>query len=455
MKVVKFGGSSVASAAQLKKVANIITSDEERRIVVVSAPGKRFAEDIKVTDLFINLFEALMDQNHVESSKEKIIDRFQLIVSDLNLPSLLLEDLSRRIDEVLYSNELLDVEKLDSLKAMGEDTLARVLSAYLETLGLKATYLNPMDAGIIVSNDPGKAQVLPESYDRLLTLRERDGITVIPGFFGYTTEGKLMTFPRGGSDITGSIVAAGVQASLYENFTDVDSVFCVNPSIVEQPKEIKVLTYKEMRELSYAGFSVFHDEALIPAFRAKIPVCIKNTNDPTKPGTMILSERSSEEQIGPVVGIASARGFISIYVGKYLMNREKGFGRRLLQILEEEGISFEHVPSGIDDLSVILREEQMTPEKERRVIDRIKTDLQADTVNVERNLAMIMIVGEGMDSAIGVAAKATEAFARANVNIEMINQGSSEVSMMFGVKEESIIPAVRSLYEQFFVKELV
>src|SRR5699024_5459846 len=239
-----------------------------------------------------------------------------------------------------------------------------------------------------------------------------------------------------------------VKADLYENFTDVDSVYCVNPTIVENPKEITSLTYKEMRELSYAGFSVFHDEALIPAFKADIPVCIKNTNNPQAMGTIIVAKK--ELQPNPVVGIASDTGFISIYVSKYLMNRELGFGRKLLTILEDEEISFEHTPSGIDDISVIIRESQLTKEKEERIIARIEKELDPDTVSVHRDLALIMVVGEGMDSIVGLADKATHAFTRANVNIEMMNQGSSEVSMMFGIKADKVNESVRSLYELFF-----
>lgn len=447
MKVAKFGGSSVASAEQLKKVANIIQDDPRRRVIVVSAPGKREGNDIKVTDLLIKLGETYLADNPYDEELNRIINRFYEITSELDLSNDVLNVIEEEIRTVLFSDES-DALKMDALKAIGEDSLAKVLSIYLSSLGLDASYLNPKQAGIIVSDEPGSAQILDESFTHLYELRERKDIVVIPGFFGYTKEGRLMTFPRGGSDITGSIVAAGVQADLYENFTDVDSVYCVNPSVVSHPKEITTLTYREMRELSYAGFSVFHDEALIPAFKAKIPVCIKNTNNPSSPGTMVVAEK--ENNGNPVVGIASDTGFLSLYVSKYLMNRELGFGRKLLNILEEEGISFEHAPSGIDDMSVILRESQLPRDRETKVLNRIKTELNADEVSVDRDLAMVMIVGEGMISTVGIASKATEAFAEANINIEMINQGSSEVSVMFGVKSAGLIPAVQSLYKGFF-----
>ncbi|WP_226035071.1 aspartate kinase [Aquibacillus saliphilus] len=447
MKVAKFGGSSVASAEQLKKVANIIMDDSDRRAIVVSAPGKRFKEDTKVTDLLIDLGQAYFNEDSYDYQLEQVMVRFKEITEQLQLPENVLKEIKQDLEKVLaseYSDEL----KVDAIKAIGEDSSAKVLSAYLQSLGLEATYLSPQEAGIIVSDEPGSAQILDESFDEIYKLRERKEIVVIPGFFGYTKEGKLVTFSRGGSDITGSIVAAGIKADLYENFTDVDSVYCVNPTIVDNPKEITALTYKEMRELSYAGFSVFHDEALIPAFKASIPVCIKNTNNPNGLGTIIVSQKETGDN--PVVGIASDTGFLSLYVSKYLMNRELGFGRRLLHILEDECISFEHTPSGIDDLSVIIRESQLSVEKEQKVIERIKAELDPDMVHVERNLALIMIVGEGMNSTIGIAGKATAAFTEANVNLEMINQGSSEVSLMFGIKASGVNNAVKALYKSFF-----
>ncbi|PKR78944.1 aspartate kinase [Halalkalibacillus sediminis] len=448
MKVAKFGGSSVASAEMLEKVANIIKSDAKRKIIVVSAPGKRHPEDTKVTDLFIRLGEQFISGQAIEDTLGKISDRFLSITSELNLSDdivLRIKNETRRLLNETSNSSLL----LDSLKAMGEDSLARVLSAYLNHVGLEATYVNPKDAGIIVSEEPGSAQILEKSYSQIYNLRNREGILVIPGFFGYSEKGTLMTFSRGGSDITGSIVAAGVQADLYENFTDVSSVYCVNPFIVNNPKEISSLTYREMRELSYAGFSVFHDEALIPAFKANIPVCIKNTNDPSAMGTMIVAKKEDNGQ--PVVGIASDKGFSSIYVRKYLMNREIGFGMHLLNILVEEGISFEHAPSGIDDMSVIIRSDQLTQEKEEILNSRIKNELKADTISIIHGLAMIMLVGEGMSHRVHVASKATKAIAKAGVNIDMINQGSSEVSMMFGVQEKYLDQTVQHLYNEFFI----
>ncbi|MFD1039190.1 aspartate kinase [Virgibacillus byunsanensis] len=447
MKVSKFGGSSVASAEQLVKVGAIINDDSKRKFIVVSAPGKRFKGDEKITDLLIQLGESYISNQPFDNVLDKILTRFSGIINELNISNSVLDDINQTIQSIL-SKQITDERKMDALKSVGEDSSAKILSQYLKSLNLNASYLNPKDAGIIVSNEPGRAQILPQSFEKLYALRERNEILVIPGFFGYTEDEQLVTFSRGGSDITGSIVAAGVKADLYENFTDVDSVYSVNPQIVQDPIEITSLTYREMRELSYAGFSVFHDEALIPAFKENIPVCIKNTNNPTSLGTMIVASKKHDKKC--VVGIASAAGFCSLYVSKYLMNREVGFGRKLLQILEDEDISFEHAPSGIDDMSVIIRESQLTAEKENSILKRVKEELNADMVTFHRNLAMIMIVGEGIMSTIGIAQKATTAITEADVNIEMINQGSSEVSIMFGIRAEGINRAIQSLYTAFF-----
>ncbi|MBB6176041.1 aspartate kinase [Anoxybacillus tengchongensis] len=448
MKVAKFGGSSVANAQQFQKVANIITSDEARKFVVVSAPGKRCKDDTKMTDLLITLAKKVIEDDLYEGVLAQVVARYDEIVTDLHLSRDILDVISASLQQIIDTYHDQPERLLDALKASGEDNNAKLMAHYLRQLGYEAHYVNPKDAGIVVTDEPGNAQILPESYERLAKLKERSGILVIPGFFGYSRSGHIVTFPRGGSDITGSIVAAGVGAELYENFTDVDSIYCVNPSIVEHPCQLKELTYREMRELSYAGFSVFHDEALEPVYRRGIPVCVKNTNNPEAKGTMIVATRDHRER--PVAGIASDTGFCSINVSKYLMNREIGFGRRLLQILEDEGISYEHTPSGIDNMSVILREEQLAGDVERRVLDRIVKELRVDEVSIERDLALIMVVGEGMERSVGIAAKATAAFARANVNIEMINQGSSEVSMMFGVKADAVEKAVRALYEVYF-----
>jgi aspartate kinase len=450
MKVAKFGGSSLASAAQIRKVYNIVLSDPERQIVVVSAPGKRSKDDIKVTDMLIACAESYLDKGSADNEVDMIVSRYEDIAKELGchgeIIDLIASDIKNRLNTAVGNR----AKFIDLLKAAGEDNCARLVAAYFNATGVEAYYVNPKDAGLLLSNQFGNAQVLPQSYENLKNLRNMPGIKIFPGFFGYSLEGDVVTFSRGGSDITGSILAAAVEADLYENFTDVDSIYAVDPNIIENPHSIRELTYREMRELSYSGFGVFHEEALIPVYRKGIPVRVLNTNNPDAQGTTILLSRSKENR--PVVGIASGTGFCSIYISKYLMNREIGFGRKLLQILEEEGLSYEHTPSGIDNISVILKECQFSKAIEERVIKHIKDQLSVDDIAVSRNQALIMVVGEGMQRTVGIAARITGALAKAGVNIEMINQGSSEVSMMFGVKEEDNVTAVKAIYEEFFGK---
>ncbi|PCK23071.1 aspartate kinase [Bacillus pumilus] len=449
MKVVKFGGSSLASAKQLQKVFDIVTADPARKAVVVSAPGKRHSTDTKVTDLLISCGKQYLRLGEAHDLQEAVIERYASIADELGLGHDIIDTIRQDLDALLQADSSRPERYLDAIKASGEDNNAKLIAAYFRHQGVEAHYVNPKEAGLFVSDEPGQAQVLPESYDHLYKLRERSGIIVFPGFFGFSLTGDIVTFSRSGSDITGSILANGLKADVYENFTDVDAVYAVNPTIVHKPKEITELTYREMRELSYAGFSVFHDEALIPAFRAGIPVQIKNTNNPAAQGTKIVNQRDHTN--GPVVGIASDNGFCSIYISKYLMNREVGFGRKVLQTLEEYGLTYEHVPSGIDDMTIILRQDQLEQQHiEQELLDRLKLVLDADEVALEQNLSLIMVVGEAMRHNVGTTARAAKALSKAKVNIEMINQGSSEVSMMFGVKAAQEKEAVQALYEEFF-----
>ena len=448
MKVSKFGGTSLANAEQIKKVCDIVTCDPERRLVVVSAPGKRFKEDIKVTDLLIACAEKFIASGSAEKELNDVVGRYREIAQELGVSEEIAEIIADDLKKRLAAGCSNEGRFMDSMKAAGEDNCAKLVAQYLSGKGIEAHYIDPKDVGLLLSDEPGNAQVLPESYENLKKLSSMTGILIFTGFFGYSAGGDVVTFPRGGSDITGSILAAAVKAELYENFTDVDSVFAANPNIVSNPQPISELTYREMRELSYAGFSVLHEETLVPVYRAGVPVCIKNTNNPSAPGTMIVLERKAASR--QAVGIASDNGFCSIYVSKYLMNREVGFGRTLLEVLEDEGLSYEHTPSGIDNISVILREKQFKQDAEERILKRIKDELGVDDIVVEHNLALIIIVGEGMRNTVGVAAKATNALSDAGVNIEMINQGSSEISMMFGVKGDDSVKAVRALYKAFF-----
>ncbi|NQP33969.1 aspartate kinase [Streptococcus suis] len=448
MKVVKFGGSSLASAGQLEKVFNIVQSDSERRFVVVSAPGKRNAEDTKVTDALIKYYREYVDGKDVTASQEWIINRYQAMVDELGFSAKSMKKIAENIISLatlpIDDNEFL----YDTFLAAGEDNNAKLIAEYFTFRGLPARYVHPKKAGIIVSSEPGNARILPSSYDKIEELRNAEEVLIIPGFFGVTVDNQICTFSRGGSDITGSIVAAGVKADLYENFTDVDGIFAAHPGIIKHPHSIKELTYREMRELAYAGFSVLHDEALLPAYRGRIPLVIKNTNNPSHPGTRIVLDHT--DQTLPVVGIAADDGFVSINISKYLMNREVGFGRKVLQILEDLNIRFEHMPTGIDDLSIVLRNRELTPIKEAEILRQLKTKMEVDKAEIEHGLSIIMIVGENMKSHVGVTATATSALSNQNVNLAMISQGASEVSVIFVVKTEEKEKALQALYAAFF-----
>ena len=453
MKVCKFGGSSLADAAQLNKMIDIVLADPSRRIVVVSAPGKRNSGDTKVTDLLIALAKTALDGKATDAALKAVVDRYAGIAADLKLG----DEIVRKIEDDL-KNRLMQVSKLkpeefmDLLKAAGEDNNAKLVAVAFEGRGKKARYASPKDTGMILEGSFGDATLNPESYTKLAkAFSNFEGIVIYPGFFGYTKDGKVATFPRGGSDITGSILAAAVCADVYENFTDVDSVYPCDPRIVEEVKEgegIPTMTYREMRELAYAGFGVFNDDAVIPAVKARIPINIRNTNHPAEPGTMI--QQSRRVVPGTVVGIASADGFCNIVVEKYLMNREVGFGRRLLQVLEKEGISYEHMPSGVDSQCVVIKELFLPKEKEQRIIHAINDELKPDFVTVERGLTMLMIVGEGMCYTPGMLSKACLALASAGISLSMVNQGSSEVSFMLAIRSQDRDMAVRALYKAFF-----
>ena len=448
MKIAKFGGSSLANAFQIQKVCDIILSDEDRRIIVVSAPGKRTRDDIKVTDLLIAVAKARIAGEDITGPLQKVTDRFSEITGDLNISSVL-PDIVKNLTDTATAEYTDEVAYLDSVKAMGEDSSARLVAAYLTSIGHPAKYCNPKECGLFLEHDEaGKARILGESYDNLENLKYEKCLCIFPGFYGYSKSGEIITFSRGGSDITGSILAGAVNADIYENWTDVDNVFAVNPNIVKNPFPITEITYDEMRELAYAGFSVLHEEALYPVYVRGIPVHIRNTNNPNASGTKIVSNRSHYDSL--VTGIASERGFLTITVTKYLMNHEIGFLLTLLKIFTEEGISIEHMPSGIDSVTIIARKKYFTPEKEEIIVNRIKNEAHAETVQIERDLAIVMIVGQAMEKSVGIMARAASALSAAGINLKIVNQGASEISLMFGVSEAYSEYAVRVLYKELF-----
>ena len=451
MKVCKFGGSSLADAKQLNKVIDIVLADPARRIVVVSAPGKRHSGDTKVTDLLIELAQVATKGENTDRQFGAVVERYAEIATELKLGEEIVREIEMDLmDRLAQVSKLEPAEFMDLMKASGEDNNAKLVAVAFAVRGRKARYASPKDTGMVLTGPFGDATLDPASYATLSRVFSNfDGIVIYPGFFGYTAEGKVATFPRGGSDITGSILAAAVCADVYENFTDVDSVYPVDPRIVPEVSEgIPTMTYREMRELAYAGFGVFADEAVIPAVKARIPINIRNTNHPSEPGTMI--QQSRRVVPGTVVGIASADDFCNIVVEKYLMNREVGFGRRLLQVLEDEGISYEHMPSGVDSQCIVVKGKVLPKEAEHKVVQAIKRELKPDFVAVERDITILMVVGEGMCYTPGMLAKACLALASAGISMSMVNQGSSEVSFMLAIRRQDRDTAVRALYKAFF-----
>lgn len=453
MKVCKFGGSSLANAAQLNKVMDIVLADPARRIVVVSAPGKRHSQDTKVTDLLIALADTALKGENTDRQFGAVVERYAEMAQELKLGDEIVREIEMDlIDRLAKVASLEPAEFMDLMKASGEDNNAKLVAVAFTARGRKARYASPKDTGMVLTGPFGDATLDPSSYATLSrAFSSFDGIVIYPGFFGYTKDGKVATFPRGGSDITGSILAAAVCADVYENFTDVDSVYPVDPRLVPEVSEgIATMTYREMRELAYAGFGVFADEAVIPAVRARIPINIRNTNHPSEPGTMI--QQSRRVVPGTIVGIAAADNFCNIVVEKYLMNREVGFGRRLLQVLEDEGIAYEHMPSGVDSQCVVVKGQCLPKSKELKVIQAIKRELNPDYVAVERDITILMIVGEGMCYTPGMLAKACLALASVGISVSMVNQGSSEVSFMIAIRQQDRETAVRALYKAFFGK---
>lgn len=448
MKVAKFGGSSVADAKQFRKVRDLVATDPERRIIVVSAPGKRFKDDIKVTDLLIQCADLRLNGRDAGGEAARVIRRYEEIAEELGLDGKIIEgfrdDLCRRLGGDTSVPERFE----DSIKALGEDYCAQLTAEYLRRSGMKAAYLAPGKAGLLVTEEYANARVREESYSNLANLRSTSGIIVFPGFFGHSENGNVVTFSRGGSDLTGAILAAAVNATMYENFTDVCGIAAADPRVVKNPCVIKELTYRELRELSYGGFSVFHEEAMLPVLEAGIPINVLNTNQPDHPGTRVVVAR--EPSPGGVVGIACDKGFSGIFVSKHLMNREKGFGRRLLGIIEDEDLSFDHMPSGVDNITVILRGNQLNDKIIRDVKTRIFRELGADKVEVEHGISLLSVVGEGMRRTVGLAGRLTTALARSSVNIEIIVQGPSELSMILGVRDEQANAAVQAIYDEFF-----
>ena len=437
IKVVKFGGSSLADAKQFKKVADIIKSDKNRRFVVASAPGKRFSEDIKITDMLYACYEKAAKGEDFSADFNAIEERYNSIISELNI------DISLAKDYETIKNAFAHTAGRDYAASRGEYLNSKVLAAYLGY-----SFLDP--AGYIYFNENGTFDM-----DRTLSLLTPKLKTldnaVIPGFYGTMPNDTIKTFSRGGSDVTGSIVARAADAQIYENWTDVSGFLICDPRIVENPEPITTITYKELRELSYMGATVLHEDAIFPVRAAGIPINIRNTNHPEDRGTMIVSE-SSDISKYVITGIAGKKGFSVINIEKDMMNSELGFGRNVLRSLEKNGINFEHMPSGIDTMSVIVNTASFKA-KEKVVLDEINYRVHPDHMEVEDNLALIAVVGRGMRKTRGTAGRIFSALAHAKINVKMIDQGSSELNIIIGVSEEDFAAAVKAIYDIFVLTQ--
>ena len=438
-KVVKFGGSSLASAEQFKKVGDIIRADETRRFVVPSAPGKRNSNDTKVTDLLYKCYRAA-EKGHTDFDKvlTEIKARYQEIIDGLGLGLSLEEDFN--IIEEKFKNHAGE----EYAASRGEYLNGKIMADYL---GYEF-----VDSAKIIRFD-GEGQFDMEMTNRLTReyLKDKEN-AVIPGFYGAMEDGTVKTFSRGGSDITGSIVAGALDADLYENWTDVSRFLVTDPRIIENPKSIDTITYRELRELSYMGATVLHEDAIFPVRKAGIPINIRNTNRPEDAGTMIV-EDTCKKPAYTITGIAGKKGFCSLFIEKSMMNSEIGFGRKVLQVLEKEGISFEHLPSGIDTMTLFIHQDEFA-EKEQQVISGIHRAVNPDFMELESDLALIAVVGRGMRSNRGTAARIFAALAHANVNVKMIDQGSSELNVIIGVRNEDFEIAVKAIYDIFVTTQL-
>lgn len=445
MKVAKFGGSSLANAVQIKKVFEIVKADSARKIIIVSAPGKRNPTDIKVTDALIDYYKAYKNHESLDLPQKWILERFSSLATELGLAELF--PLIRTKILSLATMALENRFTYDHFLSVGEECSAYLVAAFFSKNGLKAQFVSPQDAGIFVTDESTQARLLPQAYKKIRHLSELSDILVIPGFFGATLSGKRCTFSRGGSDITGAIIAAGVKAELYENFTDVDGIFAAHPKVVKNPVLIEEVTYREMRELAFSGFAVLHDEALIPAARAGIPMVLKNTNRPELPGTRIVPDWTIDMAI---VGIASASGFSIVKINKYMLQRELGFVRKFFEIFEQLGIHFEAITTGIDDLSVLVRQIYLTPQIASALEASVIEGLHPDEFAIERNLSVVTAVSEEIRQQTHITSRATRALSQQNIKIETLMQGASEVSLLFIVKGIDEKKTVCTLYNEFF-----
>ncbi|MDY5955691.1 aspartate kinase [Frisingicoccus sp.] len=432
-KVVKFGGSSLASAEQFKKVGNIIMSDPDRKYVIPSAPGKRFTKDTKVTDLLYRCYEAAVSGEDFSETLNQIKERYNEIIQGLGLDLSLDDEFS--VIETSFKNK----EGKDYAASRGEYLNGIIMAKYLDY-----EFVDPVNYIFFSENGRLNQEKTYKNLGKKLAKTER---AVIPGFYGCGVDGKVQTFSRGGSDVTGSIVAKAVIADIYENWTDVSGVLVADPRIIENPKPIDTVTYKELRELSYMGASVLHEDAIFPVRTEGIPINIRNTNRPEDKGTFIVESTCVKPEY-TITGIAGKKGFVSITIEKDMMNSQVGFGRKVLEAFEKEGVSFEHMPSGIDTLTVFVHQDEFQ-QKEQAVLANLHRSVHPDAIEMEGDLSLVAVVGRGMKATRGTAGRIFSALAHANVNVKMIDQGSSELNIIIGVQDKDFETAIKAIYDIF------
>lgn len=434
LKVAKFGGTSVADANQILKVQSIVRADTDRRYIVPSAPGKRSVSDSKITDLLYLCRQHAQQEVPFEEVFSIISERYLGIVEELGLSL----DLRPHLNSI--KNEITGGATQDYTASRGEYLTGLILA---QLLGYE--FVDPSGIIFFDKNEVLDFERTKTAVSEVLSMHER---AVIPGFYGCTPDGSIKTFSRGGSDITGALIANGVNADIYENWTDVSGLLMADPAIVENPKPIDTITYRELRELAYMGAKVLHDEAIFPVKGSGIPVLIKNTNSPGDPGTVIMRDAEPVTHKGTITGIAGKKHFTVIVIEKSLMNTEIGFGRRLLTVLEAHGISFEHMPSGIDTISLVIADQQLD-HKLDKVIEEIHAECRPDAVEVYPNMALIATVGRGMIHTPGIASQIFTALYNGSINVRMIDQGSSEINIIVGVETEDFERAIRAIYSSF------
>ena len=417
-------------------VKNIIESDKSRKYVVVSAPGKRYSGDIKVTDLLYACYYELKKNGNCNKNYAAVRSRFEDIARQLNLKL----DVKAILDET--EKRIIEEKSVDFIASRGEYLAARIVA---EVLGAKF-----IDAEDVIFFKENGALDGEKSYKAISAAVSGADKAVFPGFYGKGTDGKVKTFSRGGSDISGAIVARAVNASLYENWTDVSGFLACDPRIVESPKRIKSLSYKELRELSYMGANVLHSESIFPVRKANIPIQIKNTFRPEDDGTTIVPTSRYVLSGNTVTGIAGKKNFTVIFIEKSLMNSEIGFVRKVLSVIEDAGLAVEHIPSGIDTMSVVLSSDSLTDVKLNSILDEIKNAVEPDVIRVIENIALVATVGHGMSSSVGTSARLFNARAAADINSKLIDQGSSELNIVVGVKNDDYERCIKAIYKEFF-----